>query len=65
VHDLAVMAGEILSVALRRVGQPVPDEATLRQFDRSATPPWRSRRIPLAERPPARSIAGSEGTSMR
>ena len=56
VHDLAVMAGEILAVVLRRAGQPVPDVVELRQFDRSLTPPWRSRPIPLAERPPATTV---------
>jgi glucosyl-3-phosphoglycerate synthase len=53
VHDLAVMAAEILAVTMRRAGRTVPDQAELRQFDRSATPPWRSRPIPLAERPAA------------
>jgi glucosyl-3-phosphoglycerate synthase len=56
VHDLAVMAAEILAVALRRAGQPVVEEAELRQYQRSATPPWRARSIPLAERPPATEV---------
>ncbi len=55
VHDLAVMAGEILAVAARRLGQPVQD-ADLWHYDRTATPPWHSRPIPLTERPPAASI---------
>ena len=54
------MAGEILAVALRRVGQRVPESAELRQLDRSATPPWRARPIPLIERGPARTVAGYE-----
>jgi glucosyl-3-phosphoglycerate synthase len=58
VHDLAVMAGEILAVALRRIGHPVPEHAELRQYDRSATPAWRVRPIPLAERPPAHTVDG-------
>jgi glucosyl-3-phosphoglycerate synthase len=62
VHDLAVMAGEILAVALRRVGQPVPEQAELRQYDRSATPPWRARPIPLTERPPAHTVDADEVT---
>jgi glucosyl-3-phosphoglycerate synthase len=53
VHDLAVMAAEIIAVTMRRAGRAVPDQAELRQFDRSAAPPWRSRPIPLAERPAA------------
>jgi glucosyl-3-phosphoglycerate synthase len=60
VHDLAVMAGEIMAVAARRIGQCLPEHAELRQFDRMATPPWQSRPIPLAERPPARTITGDE-----
>jgi glucosyl-3-phosphoglycerate synthase len=58
VHDLALMAGEILAVALRRIGQPVPDQAELLQFDRQATPAWRARPIPLTERPAASTIDG-------
>jgi glucosyl-3-phosphoglycerate synthase len=65
VHDLALMAGEILAVALRRVGQPVPESAELRQLDRSATPPWRARSIPLIERAPARTVAGYAARSVR
>jgi glucosyl-3-phosphoglycerate synthase len=65
VHDLAVMAGEILAVAARRIGQPLPDHAELRQFDRSATPAWRSRPIPLTERPPARTVDGYETMRLR
>ncbi|HET6877431.1 MAG TPA: glucosyl-3-phosphoglycerate synthase [Jatrophihabitans sp.] len=55
VHDLGVMAAEIIAVAARRGAGPVPDErvAQLWQFDRAATPPWRSRKIPVQERPPA------------
>jgi glucosyl-3-phosphoglycerate synthase len=65
VHDLALMAGEILAVALRRIGQPVPESAQLRQLDRSATPPWRARSIPLIERAPARTVARYEARSVR
>jgi glucosyl-3-phosphoglycerate synthase len=65
VHDLAVMAAEIIAVAMRRAGRPVPDGAELRQFDRSAAPPWRARPIPLAERPPALSVGGQPGERRR
>ncbi len=65
VHDLALMAGEILAVALRRMGHPTPEAAELRQLDRSVTPPWRTRPIPLAERPPALTVAGDETGSAR
>lgn len=60
VHDLAVMAAEIIAVVLRRVGRSVPDRAQLRQFDRSTTLPWRSRPIPLTERPAACTIDAPE-----
>lgn len=60
VHDLGVMAAEILQTAARRAGAPVPQEshAQLWQFDRAATPTWRARSVPLTERPAAVSIAG-------
>lgn len=60
VHDLAVMAGEIIAVAARRLGQPVPDDAELWHYDRSAAPPWRTRPIPLAERSPANSVVARD-----
>jgi glucosyl-3-phosphoglycerate synthase len=56
VHDLGVMAGEILGVAARRLEHAVPDQVALRHYDRSATPPWRTRPIPMTERPPASSV---------
>src|SRR3954454_7150233 len=51
VHDLGLMAAEIIAVALRRLG---PDVAAtdLWQFDRALDPPWRARPVPLVERPP-------------
>jgi glucosyl-3-phosphoglycerate synthase len=56
VHDLGVMAAEIIAVAMRRWSQPVADLAALRQFDRDASPPWHTRPIPLTERPPAQTV---------
>jgi dihydropteroate synthase len=56
VHDLALMAGEILAVAMRRLGQPVPAAAQLRQVDRSGSGTWLTRPVPLTERPPARVL---------
>jgi glucosyl-3-phosphoglycerate synthase len=58
VHDLAVMAAEILAVAARRRGQDVRAAAPLWQFDRAAEPPWRARDVPTAERPPFRTVVG-------
>ncbi|MDQ1745507.1 MAG: glucosyl-3-phosphoglycerate synthase [Pseudonocardiales bacterium] len=69
VHDLGVMAAEILATAMRRLPVPgpqpvpagaaaavpaLPDAATasLQQYDRQAQD-WRSRPVPVAERPPA------------
>ncbi len=58
VHDLGVMAAEILETAERRAGVASTDaaESTLWQYDRRSAPPWRGRRVPLLERPPASSV---------
>jgi glucosyl-3-phosphoglycerate synthase len=60
VHDLGVMAAEILHTVARRAGVPVPmtADAELLQFVRHTAPPWRSRRVPLTERPPAATVDG-------
>jgi len=50
VHDLGVMAAEIIAVAHRRLGVDGRAESSLWQFDRRADPPWRSRPVPLTER---------------
>jgi glucosyl-3-phosphoglycerate synthase len=52
VHDLGVMAAEILAVAHRRLGIAEPYSDALWQFDRRADSPWRSRPVPLTERSP-------------
>jgi glucosyl-3-phosphoglycerate synthase len=55
-HDLGVMAAEILATAMRRLPGP-PDgaaAASLQQYDRR-TQDWRSRPVPVTERPPART----------
>jgi glucosyl-3-phosphoglycerate synthase len=63
VHDLGVMAAEILQTAHRRVtGEAAAtEEGVLWQYVRDATPPWRGRPVPLAERPPAASVPGYPG----
>ena len=66
-HDLAVMAAEILLVAERRrpAREWSSDPIYLRQFIRvNGEMRQRSRPVPIAERPPARSArgAGSAGT---
>ena len=54
VHDLAVMAAEIMAAVMRRTTPfAEPRSSRLWQFDRSLDPPWRSRDVPDAERPPA------------
>lgn len=57
VHDLGVMAAEILATAMRRLpgGGPSPQEpaARLQQYDRRAPAGWLSRDVPTLERPAA------------
>jgi glucosyl-3-phosphoglycerate synthase len=64
VHDLGVMAMEILHVADRRSGPIVSatDEVELAQHDRSLASQWRTRVVPVAERPPAATVPGYEVT---
>jgi glucosyl-3-phosphoglycerate synthase len=50
VHDLGVMAAEIIAVAHRRLGFEGPFADELWQFDRAATSPWRGRHVPMNER---------------
>lgn len=59
VHDLGVMAAEILATAMRRLpsgGGPEPVAESLQQFDRSVGG-FVPRSVPLAERPAAVSTA--------
>jgi glucosyl-3-phosphoglycerate synthase len=65
VHDLGVMATEIIAVAHRRLGLPDPFADQLWQFDRSSVPPWRARPVPLAERPPVVPTVRSAGAQAR
>jgi glucosyl-3-phosphoglycerate synthase len=56
VHDLGVMAAEILATAMRRLPSgvvPVEPAGTLMQYDRQAPDGWRQRAVPTLERPPA------------
>lgn len=55
VHDLGVMAAEILAVTARRAGRDV-DSAQLWQFDRELDPPWLDREVPMTERPPLLTV---------
>jgi glucosyl-3-phosphoglycerate synthase len=52
VHDLGVMAAELIAVAHHRLGIAEPVTPELWQFDRSAHPPWRGRPVPVIERRP-------------
>lgn len=65
VHDLAVMAAEILAVAGRRLGHSAVPSSQLWQFQRDVSPPWRARTVPLDERPPAISTSGGTGVATR
>lgn len=57
VHDLGVMAAEIIAVATRRGAGALPvEQAALWQFDRHADPQWRARDVPMVERPPAITV---------
>jgi glucosyl-3-phosphoglycerate synthase len=56
VHDLGVMAAEILAVARRRAHAAEPATATLAQFRRNHAGSWDERLVPITERPPAISI---------
>jgi len=58
VHDLGVMAAEVLHTAARRAGMAVPDsdETQLWQFDRTSGREWIARPVPLIERPPADTV---------
>lgn len=62
-HDLAVMAAELLAVVdSRRGGEPRPIDVAaqeLQQFTREDG--WRTRPIPLTQRPPAHEQAGYPG----
>jgi glucosyl-3-phosphoglycerate synthase len=55
VHDLGVMATEILAVADGFEGA-----ATLAQPDRTAPDSWRQREVPTAVRPPANSVPAGD-----
>lgn len=60
VHDLGVMAAEILATAMRRLpldpaDPPEVAAPSLQQYDRSTPLGWRSRPVPVAERPAART----------
>jgi glucosyl-3-phosphoglycerate synthase len=58
VHDLGVMAAEILLVAARRLRPAAPAEEAplLWQFERGKSTPWRAREIPYVERAPANTV---------
>jgi glucosyl-3-phosphoglycerate synthase len=61
VHDLGVMATEIIAVADRRAELDYADgleQIPLRQYDRTAAGHWVARSVPVAERPAAVTVAG-------
>jgi hypothetical protein len=56
VHDLGVMAAEIIVAAGRRAGSKPPVAEELWQFDRHGHGVWSTRPVPTEERPPANSL---------
>jgi len=57
VHDLGLMATEILAVADSRSGLLAPRQVELAQYGRSAPGGWHTREVPTWERPPAVTVA--------
>lgn len=53
IHDLGVMAAEILAVARRRCDEAEPVETTLAQYIRDRSEHWDERAVPVTQRPPA------------
>jgi glucosyl-3-phosphoglycerate synthase len=51
VHDLGLMAAEVIAVADRRTDRQ-PIGKTLWQFNRAEEPRWRARDVPFTDRPP-------------
>lgn len=68
VHDLGVMATEILATATRRLDRRRPPASVgltnawtkLFQYDRGSADLWRARDVPTAERPPAITLEAYE-----
>ena len=56
VHNLGVMAAEILAVARRRSAAPYPDEVWLPRPVRAAPGGWDEVQVPTGERPPAGTV---------
>jgi glucosyl-3-phosphoglycerate synthase len=53
VHDLGLMAAEVIAVTARRLGLSDDPAELLWQFTRSSGSPWTPRQVPLTERAPA------------
>jgi glucosyl-3-phosphoglycerate synthase len=56
VHDLGVMAAEVIAVAGRRAGNRTPAASELWQYHRGNDDLWNARAVPILERPPAVSL---------
>jgi hypothetical protein len=60
VHDLGLMAAELIAVASRRLGVADAEPADLLwQFSRQSGSPWVQRQVPSAERAPAVTVGGA------
>ena len=60
VHDLGVMAAELIAVFNRRLGLRTETSDELWQFTRGAAP-WTGRHVPDLEREPAATLHGALG----
>jgi glucosyl-3-phosphoglycerate synthase len=59
VHDLGLMAAELVAVAARRFGLDAEPADLLWQFSRGTGSPWVARQVPSVERSPAVSVGGA------
>ena len=59
VHDLGLMAAELIAVASRRLGLGTEPADLLWQFSRQAGSPWVPRQVPSVERTPAITVGGA------
>jgi len=59
VHDLGLMAAELVAVAARRFGLDAEPADLLWQFSRDGGSPWVAREVPSVERSPAVTVGGA------
>jgi glucosyl-3-phosphoglycerate synthase len=59
VHDLGLMAAEIIAVTARRLGIDAPPTDLLWQFSRGDGSPWTPRQVPAVERDAAATVGAA------